>query len=39
LSWADPEEPRDAWALRTRDYMYAQMTGTGELEVYDLASA
>jgi len=29
-------EPPDAWGIRTRDYMYAETTSTGEKELYDL---
>jgi N-acetylglucosamine-6-sulfatase len=32
----DPEEPPDAWAVRTSRYMYAETTVTGEKELYDL---
>jgi arylsulfatase A-like enzyme len=33
-----PAQPPDAWALRTRDYKYAQTTSTGERELYDLSA-
>lgn len=34
----DEGSPPDAWALRTRAYLYAETTATGELELYDLAT-